>query len=174
MSIGTDRPKIDWPGIKNEYEVMHTSVKELSISHHVSTSMIELAVKEGSWEQLNTDDTDVQTDSDKLAVMQSRNDLSLVPKFIRLQAKMLEKCNILLDSVTEISDANNLKIVSEVIEKHRPNILGVKKDGASDNQFNIRIMTQAGGSDTVQPSLAAVEISSSAGASNGIGAITVQ
>jgi hypothetical protein len=94
----------------------------------------------------------------------------LVPKFIILQGKMLDRCDSLLDEVTKLEDAPYLKIVSEVIEKHRPSIMGVKKEDVADNQVTVKVMTQIGGGD--QPSVSAVEISQTAGKSNGIGAIS--
>ncbi len=162
----------DWKLIKNDYEIMHSSVKELATSHHTSESLIEHAVKEENWERKNADDVQVDELSERLATMDIAHQMSLVPKFISLQAKMLDKCDTLLDSVETIEHASDLKIVSEVIEKHRPSIMGVKKEGNVDNVLKISIANKVGNcADGETVSVSAIEITESAGATNGLGAM---
>lgn len=164
--------KIDWKLIRSEYEIMHTDVKELSQRHHVPESMIVFAISEGKWERQDIDQEDIQRVSDKLAAMHAANDMSLVPKFIQLQGKLLDKCDKLLDDCKEINDAKNLQIVAEIVEKHRPAVLGNKGDkSVGAGQTTVRILTQVGSG--AETSIAAVEISPSAGESNGVGRVLV-
>ena len=160
--------KPDWDLIKNEYEVLHLNVKELSQRHHIGESMLQLAVDEGKWELADIETSDVGEDSQRLALMQSRNDMSLVPLFIRLQGKMLKKCEDLIDGAESLAYAKELKLVSEIIEVHRPAIMG-NKDEIADSGTTIRIMNQFG--DKGVGAISAVEITQSAGDSNGVGAI---
>lgn len=163
----------DWKLIKNEYEIMHTGVKELAQGHHTSESMINAAVKSEQWSRKSIDQMSPDDISERLVMMDAFHQNSLVPKFIMLQAKMLDKCDSLLDLVMAIDDAPNLRIVSEVIEKHRPNVLGVKKEGQNDNNIQIRILNRVGDSDSGEKvSTSAVEITQSAGKTNGLGALT--
>ena len=163
---------INWAAMKDQYEIMHTDVKELATSHNVSESVIQLAIRDGGWKREDTNSTEVSDISDRLTLMQARNQAALVPKFISLQNRLLDKCSDLLEDVDGINDASNLRLVAEIIEKHRPAIMAMAKDrGTSDNSMNIRIMTTAGSGD--RPSVAAVEITQSAGTSNGIGAVSV-
>ena len=162
--------KKDWKLIKNEYEIMHSSVKELSASHHVGEELITTAIEEGKWERREIDEDNLEEIAAKLAAMETFHQSNLVPKFINLQGKMLTCCDTLLDAVKEIDDAPNLKIVSEVIEKHRPSIMGVKAQGAgSDNVMKILIANKVGGGADV--GIAAIQITQTAGETNGIGSV---
>lgn len=163
---------IDWIEMKNQYEIMHTSVKDLALRHHVSESMILLAAKEGDWQRVDADAAAPDDLSKRLEMMQNRNLAALVPKFISLQDKLLQKCATLLDGAESLSDAKDLKMISDIIEVHRPAIMAVAKDGGGrDTGLNIRIMTTAGTG--AQPNVAAVEITQSAGTSNGVGAVSI-
>jgi hypothetical protein len=158
----------NWQLIKNEYETLGTSIKELSESHHTSVSLITAAIKEGAWKQEdNVEDMGTEDLSSRLGAMEIRNQASLVPKFIALQTKMLEKCDVLLGSVEDLGDAGNLKIVSEVIEKHRPAIMGDKAGKGEDNNITVRILSKVG--DGADVAVNAVEITTQAGESNGLG-----
>jgi len=160
--------KTNWKIVKNEYETLGTGIKELASSHHTTEALVRLAIDEGDWKQesdvdsMNTDDL-----SARLAIMETRHQAALVPSFIALQAKMLEKCDTLLDSVSGLEDAQNLKTVSEVIEKHRPAIMGSKDGDKNDNNITVRILSKVGNGEDV--AVNAVEITTSAGETNGIG-----
>jgi len=159
--------KTNWKLVRNEYETLGTSIKELSTSHHTSEALILAAIKEGGWVQCDVDEMGTEDLSARLAAMDVKHQTELVPRFISLQAKMLEKCDHLLDSVKDLDDASSLKIVSEVIEKHRPNIMNGKKDDNSDNAITVRILSKVG--DGADVAVNAVEITSKAGESNGLG-----
>lgn len=161
--------KTNWKVLRTEYETLGTGIKELASSHHTTEALVRAAIAEGNWKHESVDDLNTEELSARLNAMEVRHQATLVPRFISLQGKMLEKCDILLDSVSSLDDAGNLKIVSEVIEKHRPSIMGEKKDKLTDNAFTIRIMSQVGGGDLV--AINAVEISAKAGEANGHGAI---
>ena len=99
--------------------------------------------------------------------MEARHQTELVPRFILLQTKMLEKCDEMLDNVAGLEDARGLQIVSEVIEKHRPSIMGKKDDKSNDNAITVRILSKVGDGD--DESVSAVEVTTAAGATNGTG-----
>lgn len=156
----------NWTVIRNEYETLGLDVKELSKRHHVAEALINAAIQGEGWEQSDIGGMDAEAISAKLEALELQNQTQLVPQFISLQAKMLKKCDMLLDSVDALDDANNLKIVSEVIEKHRPAILG-NKDDKSDNAITVKIMSQVG--DGAAVAVNAVEVTSKAGETNGLG-----
>lgn len=156
--------KTNWKLVRNEYETLGTGIKELASSHHTTEALIKAAIEEGGWmplDDLSTDDT-----TTRLRAMEVRHQTTLVPRFIALQAKMLEKCDTLLDAVHDLDDAGNLRIVSEVIEKHRPAIMG-NKDDAGDKSITVRILSKVG--DGTDVAVNAVEITTSAGSTNGQG-----
>jgi len=161
--------KTNWKALRAEFETLGTPIKELAASHNTSEALINIAVEDEGWVKLNVEDMGTEDLSARLTAMEVRHQATLVPRFIALQGKMLEKCDILLDSVKDLDDANNLKIVSEVIEKHRPNIMGDKTDIGKDNSFTVRILSQVGNGPEV--AVNAVEISAKAGESNGHGAV---
>lgn len=161
--------KTNWKVLKNEYETLGTGIKELASSHHISVALVEMAIKDGGWVQNSVEDMGTEDLSARLAALEMRHQATLVPMFIALQGKMLEKCDVLLDSVTSLDDAGNLKIVSEVIEKHRPAIMGDKGNGAKDNAITVRILSKVG--DGPDVAVNAVEITAKAGEANGVGAI---
>jgi hypothetical protein len=159
----------NWTLIKNEYETLGTSVKELSTSHHVSEVMLKTAIEEGGWKKFDIEDTGTEDMSARLSAMELKHQASLVPRFIALQEKMLTKCNALLDGVSDLEDAGSLKIVSEVIEKHRPNILGQKGKEVEDKGMTIKIMNKVG--DGPDVAINAVEITATAAGTNGLGGV---
>ena len=159
----------NWKTVRSEYETLGTGIKELASSHHTTEALVNAAIEDGDWVTQSPDDMNTEDLSARLAALEVRHQAELVPKFISLQAKMLEKCDVLLDGVEKLEDANSLKIVSEVIEKHRPAIMGAKKEGSADNAFTIRIMSQVGEGPLV--AVNAVEITSTAGESNGCGSV---
>lgn len=160
----------NWRDIKSQYEIMHASVKELSANHHVGESMILHAIESEGWTRKDVNSSDVVDYSNQLALLGQESEMAMVPKFLNLREMLLDKCRDILKDVTSIEDAANLKIVSDVIEKHRPDALATKGAAAGDNQLNIRIMTQAGSGSGELPNVSAVEISPSAGEVNGLGA----
>ena len=159
--------KPNWKIIRNEYEMLGTGIKELASSHHTTEALVRVAIEEGGWEQCaDADDLDTEELSSRLAALEVRHQAELVPRFISLQAKMLEKCDNLLDAVDGLDDAQNLKTVSEVIEKHRPAIMG-DKDGKEDKGITVRILSKVGNGEDV--AVNAVEITEKAGETNGLG-----
>ncbi|MGD1830990.1 MAG: hypothetical protein ACPKM1_15625 [Spirochaetaceae bacterium] len=159
--------------IKLEYEVMHTSVEELSRSHNVPVSVINAYIKEGSWQRVEVKDDDQRLDliNDQLTTMSTFNQALLTRRFLSLQNKVLDVAHHLLDQVDSISDAQSLKIVSEVIELHRPHILGKTGGGQEGGQgegLKIQVISQFGSESMTN----AVHISETAGQSNGVGAVT--
>ena len=160
--------KTNWKIVKNEYETLGTGIKELASSHHTTESLVRIAIDEGNWKQeSDVENMGAEDLSARLAIMETRHQAELVPRFIALQAKMLEKCDTLLDSVRGLDDATNLKTVSEVIEKHRPAIMGNKDGDKNDNNITVRILSKVGNGEDV--AVNAVEITTSAGETNGIG-----
>lgn len=157
----------NWKLIRNEYETLGTGIKELATSHHTSEALVRAAIEEGGWTRCDVEDMGTEDLSARLAAMDMRHQTELVPRFISLQAKMLQKCDILLDSVGSLEDASHLKIVSEVIEKHRPSIMDGKKDKNDDNNITVRIMSKVG--DGADVAVNAVEITTTAGETNGLG-----
>ena len=158
----------NWKVIRNEYETLGTGIKELASSHHTSEALVRTAISEGNWRQIeNIEDLGTEDISARLSAMEVKHQAELVPKFISLQGKMLEKCDNLLDSVRNLDDAGSLKIVSEVIEKHRPAIMGAKDGDKSDNNITVRILSKVGSGAEV--AINAVEITAQAGESNGVG-----
>lgn len=155
----------NWKLIRNEYETLGTDVKELALSHHTSEALINHAIAEGAWQRLDPDSED--DTAARLRAMDLRHQTTLVPRFIALQSKMLEKCDELLNAVHDLEDASNLRIVSEVIEKHRPAIMGNKSDEGTDKSITVRILSKVG--DGADVAVNAVEITTSAGATNGVG-----
>ena len=155
----------NWKVVKNEYEILGTGIKELAASHHTTGALVRAAIEEGQWKRL--EDLNIDDISSRLAAMEARHQTELVPRFILLQTKMLEKCDEMLDSVQGLEDARGLQIVSEVIEKHRPSIMGKKDDAGKDNAITVRILSKVGGGDDV--SVSAVEVTTAAGATNGTG-----
>jgi hypothetical protein len=158
----------NWKLIRNEYETLGTDVKELATSHHTSEALIQTAITSEGWKPYVVgDDTDTEDIAARLRAMDARHQTTLVPKFIALQAKMLEKCDMLLDAVNDLDDAGNLRVVSEVIEKHRPAIMGNKDGDTADKSITVRILSKVGeGADVA---VNAVEITTSAGMTNGVG-----
>lgn len=161
--------KTNWKVLRTEYETLGTGIKELASSHHTSEALILAAIEDGNWERQNVDDMGTEDLSARLAAMEVKHQATLVPMFISLQGKMLEKCDVLLDSVVGLDDAHNLKIVSEVIEKHRPAIMGDKNDARKDNAITVRILSKVGEGPDV--AVNAVEITAKAGEANGHGEI---
>lgn len=155
----------NWKLLKNEYETLGTSIKELATSHHTSEALIHMAIDEGGWVRLTADDLDTHDITARLRTMEVRHQADLVPRFIALQAKMLLKCDELLDKIEELEDAGNLRIVSEVIEKHRPAIMGAKEESA-DRGITVRILSKVG--DGADVAVNAVEVTTSASATNGV------
>lgn len=162
--------KTNWKVVKTEYETLGTGVKELAASHHTTEALVQIAIEDGGWVKQNIEEMGTEDLSARLAAMEVKHQAELVPKFILLQGKMLEKCDALLDDVEGLDDANNLKIVSEVIEKHRPAIMGDKSDSLKDNAITVRILSKVG--DGPDVAVNAVEITAKAGESNGVGAVS--
>lgn len=159
--------------IKVEYEVMHSSVEELSRSHNIPESVIRTYIKDEGWKQLGDEAKDQQLEviTDKMQSMSVFNQAALTRSFLSLQSKILTVSHSLLDEVTSLSDAPFLKIVSEVIELHRPHILGPNgsQGGGSGGGLRIQVISQFGNGDNAMTN--AVQITDSAGLSNGIGAL---
>lgn len=162
----------NWKALRTEYETLGTPIKELAASHNTSEALINIAVKDEGWKKLNVEDMGTDDLSARLSAMEVRHQATLVPRFIALQGKMLEKCDMLLDGVKNLEDAGDLKIVSEVIEKHRPAIMGDKTDVGKDNSFTVRILSQVG--DGPKVAVNAVEITTKAGEANGLGAVSTE
>lgn len=157
----------NWKTLRTEYETLGTDIKELAESHNTTEALITAAIKEGDWKRQDIDDLDTTDLSARLAAMEVRHQATIVPRFIALQDKMLAKCDTLLDNVKNIDDAANLKIVSDVIEKHRPAIMGDKVKSMEDNAITVRILNKVG--DGTDVAVNAVEITASASESNGVG-----
>jgi hypothetical protein len=163
--------RTNWKLVRNEYETLGTDIKELASSHHTTEALVKAAIEDGGWKRMDeadmVDTGGIEGITSRLRAMDARHQTELVPRFIALQAKMLEKCDTLLDAVAGLDDAGNLRIVSEVIEKHRPAIMGNKSDDTADKSLTIRILSKVG--DGADVAVNAVEITTSAGASNGVG-----
>ena len=164
MSSSPSSHRTNWKVVRNEYETLGTSIKELAASHHTTEALIRAAIDDGGWVQNSLDTDDI---THRVEALEARHQADLVPRFIALQTKMLEKCDALLDAVDGIEDANSLKVVSEVIEKHRPAIMAARANDKSDNNITVRILNKVG--DGVDVALNAVEITASAGKTNGVG-----
>ena len=157
----------NWKVVRNEYETLGTGIKELAASHHISEALVRTAIEDGEWKTFDPEASDTEDLTARLSAMDIRHQTELVPRFISLQTKMLEKCDTLLDSVSNLDDAAQLKIVSEVIEKHRPAIMGDKSGKENDNNITVRILSKVG--DGADVAVNAVEITTKAGETNGLG-----
>ncbi len=159
----------NWKVVRNEYETLGTSIKELASSHHTTEALVRTAIEDGGWKKYDVEEMSSGTEdlSARLAAMDVRHQSELVPRFIALQTKMLEKCDTLLDGVSNLEDAAQLKTVSEVIEKHRPAIMGDSSSKGEDNNITVRILSKVG--DGADVAVNAVEITAKAGESNGLG-----
>jgi hypothetical protein len=163
---------VDWALMRGQFEMVHESVGNLAKFHGISTMMVELAIKDGEWSRIESDNNDTDPISERtLAYVDGHKALATL-MFTSIEVLIMQKCKeMLLNDMKGDNAATQLKIISEVMERHRPESLRVAKDGGSDNQLQIRIMSQAGTTDS--PSVSAVEITGSAGKSNGVGAIQV-
>ncbi len=157
----------NWKIVRNEYETLGTGIKELASSHHTSEALVRQAINEGGWKTFDPEASDTEDMSARLAAMDVRHQSELVPRFIALQTKMLEKCDTLLNGVEGLEHAGDLKVVSEVIEKHRPAIMGNDSGKGEDNNITVRILSKVG--DGADVAVNAVEITTKAGESNGLG-----
>jgi hypothetical protein len=152
---------------------MHSSVEELAQTHDIPESIIRDFIQKGKWARIEHSSQEGQLEAlqEKLKTVSIYNQNTLVKSFMSLQNKVLQVSHNLLDQVTELSDAPLLKIVSEVIELHRPHILMTNKKGENPNPtdtgLKIQIISQFGeGREAV---VNAVQISESAGLTNGVG-----
>lgn len=163
---------VDWVLMKGQFVAMHMSKSDLAKFHNVSIAMVDLAEKDGEWTRMESDTNDTDSMSERtLAYTSGHKSLSTL-MFASIEIDMFEALKTRIANVAEgPAGSAELKMLSEILERHRPEAFKIAKEGGSDNQLNIRIMAQAGGTDS--PSVSAVEITGSAGKSNGVGTVQV-
>jgi hypothetical protein len=160
---------INWPLIRRQYEIMHSDISELANSHNVNESVISMAVKTQGWTRDRRESEQAEQEMEALSTQLARfaacQERDLVPKFILLQNKLLDKCDFLLDKVEEIEDAIYLVKLADILEKHRPAIMNNRPAEVADRGLQVKILNQFGADGACT---SAIEVSQAARLSNGV------
>ena len=158
----------NWAMVKRSYEVMHSSVAELASQYNISESVIEMAIEENGWEHKADQSLNIEETVDKLQQFNSFADIDLAPKYIALEVLLVQKCKELLNSIEGLEDTNELKAIANILKDHRPQVIQPDQINGSGGGLSIRILTHQMEGDVTS----AIEITQSAGETNGIGGVS--
>jgi hypothetical protein len=154
---------VDWALLKVQYEVFGASFLQLAEEQNIPLSRIEYAAEVGNWvqspdpalpdklDQLTTVPAELKDNliaeiEDRLSIQQLLKTSSLSPKYVALEATILQKSLELAQSITPASQsaAKQLQQLTEVMNslKEKNHILNKQNDGGSeDNSVKVSVIT---------------------------------
>lgn len=158
---------LNLPLMQVQYEVLHESIADIALTHNVSESMVEYAIRTHKWERKRLTPTQQSTEletvtSDRQAALEAIHTLRqgvLDPQYIKIEAALVAKAIDIVNGIqaTEATASKRLKEVTDILATLRPT-KNMVKDTQANNSLKLMIMNHVGDINKAQTKHEEIEV----------------